>query len=485
MKNKKGFTLIELLAVIVILGLLMAIAIPSVTKYITQSRKKTITTTIGNYIGALTNQVNDMEYTFTEANTIYAVPIECISLERGGTNPFGKWYQANNAYWAYVLIQYNDETSSYTYGFTFKDSAGYGMMPTATNKIDEKGSQINTNLTLTRPTSGTITNIATKNNWIGFNLDDDTNLIVLESESEGTPGNGQTTCTLCQKGDNYSNVEEEKKMRLSYLIREHNSLITAEPTLTTSSNNTTDASGLYSSTLTNSGQPTYYYRGDVKNNNVKFAGFDWKIIRINEDGSIRLILDGGINDTTYVFSSKYTTYEDMYYSNSDTAKSTVSSWYETNIENKGFSSYVVDGMFCEQARVKISDEFGGGNVNLQVYNEYSPSFKCQKDANGYGPLNLSVGLMTYDELIYAGAYFQKANWYYYLYKNNYNFWTMTPGGIFTTTSTAVSWASIVGVMLQGYVRYNYGLSPVINLSSTVTATGTGTSDDPYVIQTSK
>ena len=60
MKNKKGFTLIELLAVIVILGLLMAIAIPSVTKYITESRKKTLTTTIGNYIGALVNDVNDL-----------------------------------------------------------------------------------------------------------------------------------------------------------------------------------------------------------------------------------------------------------------------------------------------------------------------------------------------------------------------------------------------------------------------------------------
>ena len=84
MKNKKGFTLIELLAVIVILGLLMAIAIPSVTKYITESRKKTVTSTIGNYIGAL---VNDLSYTFTGSNTVYAVPIECIALERGETNP--------------------------------------------------------------------------------------------------------------------------------------------------------------------------------------------------------------------------------------------------------------------------------------------------------------------------------------------------------------------------------------------------------------
>ncbi len=209
MKNKKGFTLIELLAVIVILGLLMAIAIPSVTKYITQSRKKTVTSTIGNYIGALVNDVNDLSYTFTETNTVYAVPIECIALERGGTNPFGHWLHANDAYWAYVLVQYDDETSSYTYGYTFKDSAGYGLYPTAQSKLNEQGKQIQTGLSLSRPTNGKVTAITSTTNWSGFGIDSSTDLVVLTAAKEGEVGDGKTTCTLQQKGDNYASVEQE------------------------------------------------------------------------------------------------------------------------------------------------------------------------------------------------------------------------------------------------------------------------------------
>jgi len=202
MKNKKGFTLIELLAVIVILGLLMAIAIPSVTKYITESRKKTVVSTIGNYMTAMVNEVNDLTYTFTEANTIYAVPIECIALERGGTNPFGAWHQASNAYWAYVLVQYDDETSSYRYGYTFKDSAGYGLYPTAQSKLNEQGKQIQTNLEIKKPRNGSIENVTSKSNWNGFIVDDDTQLKVLKATTEGNVGDGTSTCTLLQKASN-------------------------------------------------------------------------------------------------------------------------------------------------------------------------------------------------------------------------------------------------------------------------------------------
>ena len=210
MRNKKGFTLIELLAVIVILGLLMAIAIPSVTKYITQSRKKTLTNTISNYASALTNQVNDMEYTFTETNTIYAVPIECVALERGGTDPFGHWLHANNGYWAYVLVQYDDITSSYTYGFTFKDSAGYGLYPTSMEKLKENGSQVQQDLDLNRPRTGLFSTITGINNWSGFELEYDTKLVVLTATSENEKGDGKNTCTLSQKTTGYDLAEAEK-----------------------------------------------------------------------------------------------------------------------------------------------------------------------------------------------------------------------------------------------------------------------------------
>ena len=211
MKNKNGFTLIELLAVIVILGLLMAIAIPSVTKYITQSRKKTVVSTIGNYISATVNEVNDLTYTFTGNNTVYAVPIECIALERGGTNPFGHWLHANDAYWAYVLVQYDDETSSYTYGYTFKDSAGYGLYPTSQAKLNEQGKQIQTGLSLTRPANGKVTTITSTTNWSGFSVDSSTDLVVLTAVKEGEVGDGKTTCTLQQKGDNYASVEQSNQ----------------------------------------------------------------------------------------------------------------------------------------------------------------------------------------------------------------------------------------------------------------------------------
>ena len=62
--NKKGFTLIELLAVIVILGVLLAIAIPAVSKYINTAKKSTYIINVKEYADAAKKELHliDSEY---------------------------------------------------------------------------------------------------------------------------------------------------------------------------------------------------------------------------------------------------------------------------------------------------------------------------------------------------------------------------------------------------------------------------------------
>lgn len=104
MKNTKGFTLVELLAVIVIMGILMMVAIPAVSRTIENTRKDSFVNTAKNYANAALTQwtadgfsCGDDNITSSAVDTgkDYYIEIDTTSssvpelLQQGGKSPWG------------------------------------------------------------------------------------------------------------------------------------------------------------------------------------------------------------------------------------------------------------------------------------------------------------------------------------------------------------------------------------------------------------
>ena len=119
MKNKKGFTLIELLAVIIILGILMIIAIPSVTRYISDSRKNAYVDTAKEIVGGARNMVNEGKLEMYDTDVTYYIESSCIKTENASKSPYGEFTKA------YVVVTYDGK--GYTYYWTSVDDAGQGI----------------------------------------------------------------------------------------------------------------------------------------------------------------------------------------------------------------------------------------------------------------------------------------------------------------------------------------------------------------------
>ena len=269
---------------------------------------------------------------------------------------------------------------------------------------------------------------------------------------------------------------------------------------------------------------TYYYRGNVKNNIVKFAGFYWQIVRINGDGSIRLMYDGAvknasgvnqsINNRTYQFNSKYndpayvgymygnpdgTTFDEVHTNTtSSTIKTTVDNWYKTNIVDKGYSNYVSNAVgFCGDRTLRSGD--GVSTTQYSYFGAYkrfennNPQFTCPEPSRylyttadssiGNKALTYPVGLITYDELVFAGMdnrHINKLSWAY----STQHYWTMSPSHFYAAHGNAFEW----NLNSAGYLHYGWfvtnslGARPVINLKSdTLITGGIGTSSDPFVV----
>ena len=128
-KKKKGaFTLVELLAVIIILGVIMIIAIPSVTKYISGSRDRSYVATANEFVSGARVMVNSGELNTYNPDVTYYIPISCIGTENNAPSPYGDWKDA------YVVVTY--DRTGYSYYWTSIDEAKQGIYLTSTDQLD-------------------------------------------------------------------------------------------------------------------------------------------------------------------------------------------------------------------------------------------------------------------------------------------------------------------------------------------------------------
>jgi len=281
---------------------------------------------------------------------------------------------------------------------------------------------------------------------------------------------------------------------------------------------------------------SYYFRGAVKNNYVEFANKCWRIVRVGGDGSVKLILhndnkagvanpcDAANNSASAAF-ARYSgeTYESAFNANKEdnayigfkygtpgsntyeathanTNNSTIltnlETWYTNNL--KTYESVIADTVWCNDKSVSSGLGYGtndtdyGATQRLVSTNGSAggtgPSLKCNGELS---KITSKVGLITADELAYAGYAYRLKNSTTYLQENATDNWWCSLSPVFFSSNvdvwdaggSAVVWGVNDSRGSFGFVGVGFaiGVRPSISLKSTTNVTGEGTSSSPFII----
>ncbi len=340
------------------------------------------------------------------------------------------------------------------------------------------------------------------------------------------------------------NVEFSGKLLREEILANSDTILTRSDFSTVITNTTTGViyKSLNETQYDNDGE-VYYFAGNPTDNWVSFAGFYWRIIRINGNGSIRLIYSGNresgpvttgedtqigtsafnelYDDNAYVGYMYGTpgsdTYEETHANiNDSTIKEVVDKWFSNNLFN--YINYI-DGNagFCGDREItsvenSIYGKLGyGKNVTsygyfdrfydyyVQPLSDPKPTLICANkndlftsynSKSGNQALLYPVGLITADEIIFAGGlHFRNntnADYLNHFLQTNLRYFTMTPGTVGYGTELAprvVDVRQYGDIVDDNSITNTFGVRPVINLRADVTVIGSGTQDDPYVVET--
>lgn len=296
--------------------------------------------------------------------------------------------------------------------------------------------------------------------------------------------------------------------------------------------NTNPVDGIYYTNSSINGSTVYFYRGSSQlNNNVIFANYCWKIVRTTEDNGVRLIYNGIPSEDNkclntsqileekieYNTKSNYNAYVGYMYGNASSnnyenehvninqsnIKEYLDNWYKENLTNYE-TNISNNAIYCNN-RKNIEFTFkgvlygnagyGNNNSGYLLMNDYYSnhvSLNCNNisdrltvnNNNGRKVLNKSIGLITAEELYYAG-YINKINKKVVDNKNNYLFtndtyWTMTPA--YFNGSNAYNFVVSKGKLVQNNVTNLNGVRPVITVNgNSKILSGVGSLDIPYIL----